>query len=104
MVEHRRPIRVGVIGAGFIGPAHIESLRRLGPVSIEALAGRDQDSAERKARDLFVPKAYSSYLDLIADPDIDAIHICSPNREHFPAAKAALCSREARGVREAAEP
>jgi predicted dehydrogenase len=71
-----------MIGAGFIGPARIEPLRRLGSVYVEALAGRDQASAERKAGALFIPKAYGSYLDLITDPDIDAIHICSPNREH----------------------
>jgi predicted dehydrogenase len=34
----RLPIRVGIIGAGFIGPAHIESMRRLGFVEIVALA------------------------------------------------------------------
>src|SRR5579864_7620171 len=45
------PIRVGVIGAGFIGPAHIESLRRLGYVEVVALAGSSQESAERKAAD-----------------------------------------------------
>ncbi|MGH2346247.1 MAG: Gfo/Idh/MocA family protein, partial [Chloroflexota bacterium] len=83
-------IKVGVIGAGFIGPAHIESLRRLGYVEVAALAGRDQASAEAKAALLGIPRAYGNYLDLIADPDLEVIHICSPNREHFPAAKAAL--------------
>jgi predicted dehydrogenase len=83
-------IKVGVIGAGFIGPAHIESLRRLGNVEVAALAGRDQASAEAKAALLGIPRAYGNYLDLIADPDLEVIHICSPNREHFPAAKAAL--------------
>jgi predicted dehydrogenase len=88
----RLPIRVGIIGAGFIGPVHVESLRRLGFVEVAALAGRDQPSAERKAAALFVPRAYGNYLDLIADPAIDAIHICSPNRDHYPAAKAALAA------------
>jgi predicted dehydrogenase len=83
-------IKVGVIGAGFIGPAHIESLRRLGNVEVVALAGRNQASAEAKAAALGIPRAYGNYLDLIADPDLQVIHICSPNREHFPAAKAAL--------------
>ena len=34
----RVPIRVGIVGAGFIGPVHIESLRRLGCVEVVALA------------------------------------------------------------------
>lgn len=85
-------IKTGVIGAGFIGPVHIESLRRLGYVEVVALAGRDQLSAERKAAALGIPRAYGNYLDLIADPEVQVVHICSPNREHFPAARAALAA------------
>ena len=84
------PIRVGVIGAGFIGPAHIESLRRLGYVEVAALAGSSQESAERKAAALFVPRAYGDYHDLIHDPDVDVVDICAANVYHYPAAKAAL--------------
>jgi len=84
------PIRVGVIGAGFIGPAHIESLRRLGYVEIVALAGSSQESAARKATELFVPRAYGDYRDLIADPDVEVVDISAPNIYHYPAAKAAL--------------
>lgn len=86
----RLPIRVGVIGAGFIGPAHIESLRRLGYVEVVALAGSSQESAERKAAALFVPKAYGNYLDLIRDPDVDVVDISAANVHHYPAAKATL--------------
>jgi predicted dehydrogenase len=89
-MEHDRPIRVGVIGAGFIGPVHIESLRRLGNVEVVALAGSSQDSADRKAAMLSVPRAFGDFRDLIRDPEIDAVHITSPNVYHYPAAKAAL--------------
>jgi predicted dehydrogenase len=92
MMAHQSPIRVGVIGAGFIGPVHIESLRRLGGVEVLGLAGRDQESAERKAAALGIPRAYGDYFQLIADPDIQVVHICSPNRDHFPAARAALAA------------
>jgi predicted dehydrogenase len=83
-------IRVGVIGAGFIGPAHIESLRRLGYVDVIALAGSSQESADRKAAELFVPRAYGDYFDLIDDPDVEVVDISSPNIHHYPAAKATL--------------
>ena len=86
----RRPIRVGVIGAGFIGPAHIESLRRLGDVEVVALAGSSAESAARKAAELFVPRAYGDYRALIADPEVDVVDISAPNIYHYPAAKAAL--------------
>jgi predicted dehydrogenase len=83
-------IRVGVIGTGFIGPAHVESMRRLGYVDIVAVSASSQDSAQRKARELSVPKAYGDYRALIADPDIDVVDISAPNILHYPAAKAAL--------------
>jgi len=86
----RLPIRVGVIGAGFIGPAHVESIRRLGFVEVAAIAGHGREAAARAAADLFVPKCYGDYLEMIGDPDIDVVDICSPNIHHYPAAKAAL--------------
>ena len=61
-------------------------------MAVTALAGRDQPSAERKAASLYIPKAYGDYRALIADPQIDVVHICSPNREHYPAARAALAA------------
>src|SRR5947209_5091916 len=83
-------IRVGIIGAGFIGPAHVESIRRLGFVDVVALAASSQESAERKASDLSIPKAYGSYFDLIGDPEVQILDVASPNSHHYPAVKAAL--------------
>jgi predicted dehydrogenase len=91
-VQLDRPIQVGVIGAGFIGPAHIESLRRLGFVDVVALASSSQESAEGKARALGVPRAYGDFNDLINDPVVEVIDISSPNIYHYPAAKAALAA------------
>lgn len=90
MVDLRHPIRVGVIGAGFIGPVHIESLRRLGYVDVVALATSSQEGAERRAGELSVPRAYGDFHDLIRDPDVDVVDISAPNVLHYPAAKAAL--------------
>ncbi len=85
----KEKIRVGVIGVGFIGPAHIESIRRLGFVDIVAIATSSEETAIPKAKALSVPKAYGNYLDLI-NSDIDVVQITSPNYLHFPQAKAAL--------------
>jgi predicted dehydrogenase len=61
-------------------------------VDVTALSTRGQEAAEGKAAELFVPKAYGDYFDLISDPDIDVVDISSPNRHHYPAARAALQS------------
>lgn len=84
-----RKFKVGVIGVGFIGPAHMEGLRRLG-FEVVAVAEATQELAEEAAARLLVPKAYGDWKDLIADPEIDVIHIASPNFLHYTHAKAAL--------------
>ncbi len=81
--------RVGVIGSGVIGPAHVEALRRCS-IDVVALVGSSAERAAEKAQQLHIPKAYGSIDELLADPDIHVVHITSPNHLHFPQAQAAL--------------
>src|SRR3954464_3596144 len=81
--------RAGVIGTGFIGPVHMEALRRLG-VEVVALAGSSPERAAEKARQLGVARSYGSAEEMLADPEIYVVHITSPNPLPFPHAKAAL--------------
>jgi predicted dehydrogenase len=76
-------IKAGIIGTGFIGPAHVEAIRRLGYVEVSAVAERGQELAQRKADELSIPKAYGDYKQLLADPEIQVIHNCTPNHLHF---------------------
>lgn len=85
-----KTIRTGVIGTGFIGPVHIEALRRLGFVQVVAIADMNMEIAEKKAKQLHVPKAYGCYQDLVHDPDIECVHICTPNDLHYDMVKAVL--------------
>ncbi len=81
---------MGLVGPGFVAAHHIDAVRRLGDVDVVALAGSSQVSAERKAAELFVPRAYGRYEDLLADPAIDVVHNTTPNHLHFPVTMAAL--------------
>jgi predicted dehydrogenase len=83
-------IKAGVIGTGFIGPAHIEALRRLGFVDIVGLAECSEEIAREKADALHIPESYGDYGSLLEDNTIQVIHICSPNYLHYDMAKAAL--------------
>jgi predicted dehydrogenase len=83
-------IKVGVIGTGFIGPAHIEALRRLGNVDVVALAECSDDIAKSKAKTLRIERYYGDYKRLLAEGSIQSVHICSPNYLHYEMAKAAL--------------
>ncbi len=83
-------VKVGVIGTGFIGPAHIEALRRLGNIEVAALAECSNDIAKSKAELLGIEKYYGDYKHLLKDRDIQSVHICSPNYLHYTMAKEAL--------------
>lgn len=76
-------IRAGIIGTGFIGPAHIEAARRLGNVEFIALAEASEDLARAKADDLGIPRAYGDYRKLLEDPEVQVVHNCTPNHLHF---------------------
>jgi len=82
-------IGVGVVGTGFIGPAHVEGLRRNG-ITVLGLAENSPELASTKAAEMGIPRAYESFEAMLADPDIDIVHLATPNLLHHPQAKAAL--------------
>src|SRR5512138_793017 len=86
---NKQTICVGVAGTGFIGPAHVEGLRRNG-IQVVGLAEEAPEKARQKAAELGIPRAYGSLDAMLADPDIDVVHLATPNHLHFPHAKAAL--------------
>lgn len=75
--------KIGVIGAGFIGPIHIEAIRRIPGLEIVAIAGRNDDKAKKYAKKHCIPKSYGRWRDLIKDPDVEVIHNCTPNHLHY---------------------
>jgi predicted dehydrogenase len=75
-------IRAGIIGMGYIGASHIEALRRIGFTDCVAVADVNTELARQKADAYFIPKCYDSVDALIADPDIEVVHNCTPNMLH----------------------
>jgi predicted dehydrogenase len=70
-----------VTGTGFIGPVHVEALRRLG-IRVKGILGSSPAKSETAARQLGLAKAYASYEEILFDPEIEVIHITTPNRQH----------------------
>jgi predicted dehydrogenase len=85
-----KQIGMGIVGAGFIGPHHIDAVRRLGFVDVVAVAGSNEESGRRKAEQLGVRKGYGKYQSLIDDPDVHVVHVATPNHLHFQVISAAL--------------
>jgi predicted dehydrogenase len=85
---------MGLVGAGFVGPHHIDAVRRLGFVDVVAIAGSSEDTAKKKAEALGVPRAYGSYQALLDDPDVQVVHNATPNYLHFPVNAAVIERRK----------
>jgi predicted dehydrogenase len=84
-----RKINAAIVGTGFIGPAHLEALRRLPNIEVTALCEVNIDLAKEKAELLGIANAYT-FEEMLQHPDIDVVHICTPNFLHFSQSKAAL--------------
>lgn len=82
-------LKTAVVGAGFIGPVHVEALRRLG-ITVTGILGCDDNESQSAKEALGLPKAYGSIEELLADDTVDAVHLAVPNVLHYEFSKKAL--------------
>lgn len=78
-----------VVGTGFIGPVHVEALRRIG-VDVRGVLGSSLEKSQQAAQQMNLEVAYADYQAIIDDPEVDAIHITTPNKTHLDMCKRAL--------------
>jgi predicted dehydrogenase len=94
-------LRWGVISTARIGIQKVIPALQGGKHStVTAIASRDLAKAQAAAKALGLPKAYGSYEEILADPDVDAVYIGLPNHLHVPwsiqalqAGKHVLCEK-----------
>ncbi len=80
-----KKVRWGVLGAAAIAVKKvIPAMQKSEWSEIAAIASRDLGKAQEAARALGIPKAYGSYEELLADPEIEAIYNPLPNQLHVP--------------------
>ena len=99
--EQLRKVKWGVIGVAKIATEKVIPAMQRGEVSeIAAIASRDLGKARAAADKLGIPRAYGSYEELLADPEIEAIYNPLPNEGHVPwtlralaAGKHVLCEK-----------
>ena len=76
-------VRWGVLGAARIAREKVvPAMFKAAHVAVLAIASRERATAEAAARTLRVPRAYGSYDELLADPDVDAVYVPLPNHLH----------------------
>ena len=85
-----KTIKTAIFGTGFMGRVHLEAVRRVESVEAAAIAGRNSEVARRLGAAFSVPFITTDYREVLRDPAIDAVHIGTPNAQHFSMAKEAL--------------
>ena len=96
-----KKVRWGVLGVAKIATVKVIPAMQRGELcEMVGIASRDRAKAEKAARDLGMPKAYGSYEETLADPEIEAVYNPLPNHLHVPisiqaaeAGKHVLCEK-----------
>ena len=83
-------MRVGIIGTGWIAEKAAITLNGLSDCEAYAVGSRSQDTADAFAAKWHIKRAYGSYAELIADPDVDLVYVGTPHSHHYDVTKAAL--------------
>lgn len=83
--------RAVVVGTGFIGPVHVEALRRAG-IEVVGIVGSNPTKSHAAARRLGLPETYGSLEEVLSDDHVDSVHLTTPNVLHYQQAKAVLAA------------
>lgn len=81
--------KAAVVGAGFIGPVHVEALKRLG-IHVTGTVGADLEESEEARARMNLPKAYNDFEEVLADDEVQSVHLAVPNELHYQMSKQAL--------------
>ena len=95
--RHDTRIRWGILSTGHIASVLTRDLALLpDEAEVIAVGSRGLDKAQRFANDYEIPRAYGSYAELAADPDVDVIYVASTHNDHL--ASARLCLESGKAV------
>src|ERR1700691_2789293 len=83
-------LKAAVFGTGFVGRVHLEGIRRLGFVEVYAIGESREEKARKLGEELHVGKTTSDYHQILDDPEVDVVHVCTPNALHLPMVTDAL--------------
>ena len=84
-------INVGIVGTGFMGVTHTETLRRLG-LNVVGVVGSSPERARTKAAQANLPRVFEGLDEMLGDPSINVVHITSPNHLHHQQVRAVLAA------------
>lgn len=76
-------MNIGILGAGRIAHTLAKTMKEMPDVNLYAIASRDLENAKTYAAQYGIEKAYGSYEELVSDPKVELIYICTPHSHHF---------------------
>lgn len=82
-------MKIGIIGTSFILASILPQMKRAG-MELGAVCSRREETGRALAAEHGIPAVYTQLEEMLADPALDWIYVCSPNSLHYPQAKAAL--------------
>lgn len=91
----RDRIRWGILATGAIATQFVSDLRLLPDAEVVAVGSRTTTAAEAFAARHGIPRAYGSWQELAADPDLDVIYVATPHSAHFEATMTCLAAGRA---------
>lgn len=83
-------MRVGIIGTGWIAAKAATTLNGLTTCEAYAVGSRKLETAQAFAAKWGIKKAYGSYAELLADPDVDLVYVGTPHSHHYDVTKQAI--------------
>jgi predicted dehydrogenase len=85
-----KAIRTAIFGTGFMGRVHLEGVRRVESAEALAIVGRNAENARKLGAGFGVPTIATDYREVLRNQEVGAVHVCTPNAQHFSMAKDAL--------------
>lgn len=85
----RDSIGVGMVGTGLMGVAHTNALRENG-IQVHGILGSSVEKGQKFAENMSIDRVYESFDEMLADENINVIHLTTPNHLHYDHAKAAF--------------
>lgn len=82
--------KIGILGAGHIAHKMAYTVGQMAGYKVEAVASRQKERAEEFARQYGIAKAYGSYDQLLADPQVELVYIATPHSLHYAQARQCL--------------
>jgi UDP-N-acetyl-2-amino-2-deoxyglucuronate dehydrogenase len=86
------PIGVGIVGTGLSATQHMTALVQVPLARVVAVAGTSEEKARAFADRWGIPRAHGSAEAMLRDPEVEAVHLCTPPDQRVAVAEAAACA------------